>query len=278
MARIPQGTRKTAVTDPETAARASTTGLPVAAYIDAVRREGEALAGVAARTPLDAPIPTCSDWRLCDLLRHLGGVHRWATTYITTGRAQAMDAREEEALMASWPDDGALIDWFRAGHATLVQALETAPPNLACWTFLPAPTPLVFWARRQAHETGIHRADVESASGPISAFAPAIATDGIDELLYGFASRPGGTLRADPPQTLRLHATDTRRGWLVCIGPTGIAVCDGMAGENGDGTVRGNASNLFLLLWNRGAADALEVDGDAALLDLWRRSVRIRWS
>ena len=34
---------------------------------------------------------------------------------------------------------------------------------MRCFAFLPAPSPLAFWARRQAHETGIHRADVESA-------------------------------------------------------------------------------------------------------------------
>ena len=251
--------------------------LPIADCIDAVRREGEALATAAARTPLDAPIPTCPDWRLRDLLRHLGGIHRWATTYVTTGRAQAMNTQEEEALMASWPADDALLDWFRVGLAALVQALEAAPADLACWTFLPAPSPRAFWARRQAHETGIHRADVESASGAITAFAPAVAADGIDELLYGFVSRPGGTLRLEPPRTLRLHATDAGRAWHVCIGPRGVVVRDGLDGESAEATVRGRASALYLLLWNRGSTDALAVDGDAALLDLWRQAVRVRW-
>jgi hypothetical protein len=55
-------------------------------------------------------------------------------------------------------------------------------------------------------------------------------------------------------------------------------VRDVLGGEDADGTVRGRASDLYLLLWNRGSTDALEVDGDAALLDLWRQSVRVRWS
>ena len=266
------------MTGNETAARAYRMDLTIAECISAVRRAGEDLALAAARTSLDAPIPTCPAWRLRDLLRHLGGVHRWATTYVATGRMQALDAREEEALMASWPaDNRALLEWFRAGHTALVQALEAAPPDLACWTFLPAPSPLAFWARRQAHETGIHRADVESARGAISAFAPAVAADGIDELLYGFVSRPGGTLRADPPQALRLHATDSERAWQVCIGPTGVVVRDGTAGEDADGTVRGRASDLYLLLWNRGSTNTLAVDGAATLLDVWRQSVRVRW-
>jgi hypothetical protein len=42
--------------------------------------------------------------------------------------------------------------------------------------------------------------------------------------------------------------------------------------------VRGHASDLYLLLWNRRDRGGLDVQGDASLLDLWRESVRIRWS
>jgi len=40
--------------------------------------------------------------------------------------------------------------------------LASAPPDLDCLTFLAAPSPLAMWARRQAHETAIHRVDAES--------------------------------------------------------------------------------------------------------------------
>ena len=49
--------------------------------------------------------------------------------------------------------------------------LRTADPAVRCWTFLPAPSPLAFWARRQAHETAIHRADAQLAAGPVTPFA-----------------------------------------------------------------------------------------------------------
>jgi hypothetical protein len=55
-------------------------------------------------------------------------------------------------------------------------------------------------------------------------------------------------------------------------------VRDGTASEDADSTVRGRASDLYLLLWNRGSTDSLAVDGDAALLDVWRQSVRVRWN
>ena len=53
----------------------------------------------------------------------------------------------------------------RQGCADLVAALAAAPDDLECWTFLPAPSPRAMWARRQAHETAIHRVDAELAAG-----------------------------------------------------------------------------------------------------------------
>jgi len=52
-------------------------------------------------------------------------------------------------------------------------ALSAAPPDLRCWTFLPAPSPLAMWARRQAHETTVHRVDAELAAASV---APPAAT------------------------------------------------------------------------------------------------------
>ena len=251
--------------------------MEIAEHIAALRHEGNLLAAAAAASDLDAPIPACPEWRLRDLLRHLGGVHRWATAHVAERRSRPMGDDEETAVMGQWPHaDDALVDWFRAGHAALVHTLETAEPDLACWAFLSAPSPLAFWARRQAHETGMHRADVESARGPITPFPTTFSADGIDELLYGFASRRGGRLRADPPRTMQLHATDAQRGWLMHIGPDGVTVSD--EHTEGDCTVGGCASDLYLLLWNRRSADGLDVRGDATLLDLWRRSMQVRWS
>src|SRR5262249_46760911 len=128
------------------------------------------------------------------------------------------------SLVSKWPDDRALVEWFRDGHAALVRVLEHADPDLTCWSFLPAPSPLAFWARRQAHETGIHRADAECANGTLTSYDPAFARDGIDELLLAFLPRPRTKFRADPPRTLLVHSTDTPGDWLVRVGPDGIDV------------------------------------------------------
>lgn len=248
--------------------------MEVTEHIEALRREGSLLAEAASAAGLDAPVPHCPDWTVRELVRHLGGVHRWAATYVREPRPRPMDDDEEARVMAP-PDDDALLRWFVEGHADLVKTLEAAPADLDTWSFLPAPSPLAFWARRQAHETAIHRADAQGAGGEVTPFAPALAADGVDELLLGFASRRRSRLRADPPRTLGLRAGDTGTDWLVRVEPDRIAVSH-QAGD-ADWSVTGPASDLYRLLWNRRGTEGLAVAGDPALLDLWRTSVRVRW-
>ena len=45
--------------------------MEVGEHLDALRREGELLAAAAERSDLDTPIPTCPEWRMRDLVRHV---------------------------------------------------------------------------------------------------------------------------------------------------------------------------------------------------------------
>src|SRR5215470_8800727 len=135
-------------------------------YIGALRREGQLLAGEAQRAGLAARVPSCPGWAVRDLLKHTGYVHRWATGFVAQGLIRPVGDSEEE-ILSRGPGDAELPGWFREGHAALVQALSVAGPDLNCWAFLAAPFPLAFWARRQAHETAIHRVDAgQAASAP----------------------------------------------------------------------------------------------------------------
>ncbi|MGH3096338.1 MAG: maleylpyruvate isomerase family mycothiol-dependent enzyme [Streptosporangiales bacterium] len=248
-------------------------------HVEALRREGELLADVAEATPLDTALPTCPDWQLRDLVRHIGGVHRWASTNVRERRTEPMSDEEQAAIMNTWPADPGdapgLLGWFRDGHVALVEALLTADPDADYFHFLPAPSGTAFWARRQAHETAIHRVDAESTRAEFSAFSAPFAADGIDELLRGFAARGGRKLRGDRRRTLGVRATDAPRTWLVTMSPDGVEVGDDPAGA--DCTVVGHASEVYLLLWNRLGRDAVEVAGDAGVLDHWRQALRVRW-
>lgn len=248
--------------------------IDVGVHIEHARREGEALAVAAERAGLDAGVPSCPDWTVRDLVRHQGDVHRWAAANLRRGKTERMSRDEVDQCLFTWPEAGDLLAWFRAGHAQLVATLEEVADDVVAFTFLPAPNARAFWARRQAHETAIHRVDAELASGSPMPFDPAFAADGVDEILYGFARRPGGAV-ADPPRSLALHASDVDRRWHVRMAPDSAQVSDD---GDADCIVVGSASDLYLLVWNRGTVDGVDISGDADVVSHWRESFRIRWS
>ena len=246
--------------------------MDIGTHLKAIQEHGVGLADAAERAGLDARVPTCPDWQVRDLVSHQGQVHRWAAAFVA-------DARTDTDLpLEDVPDDDTLLAWFRDGHARLVDALNSAPADVECWSFLPAPSPLAFWARRQAHETTIHRADAESADGKQLEVDPRLAVDGIDELLLGFYSRKRGRLIADPALTLGIRATDANAddAWTVVIGPESRNVTRGEAG--GDCVVSGAASDVYQFLWNRRGDDAVQITGDPAVLALWKEKARITFS
>ena len=162
-------------------------------HIAAIDREGRRLADAARCAGLDAPVPPCPGWDTRELLRHLGLIHLWAASHVAFPHEQPRlgnEAAQREFTGSFWPelgvfwvDDAQLIDWYLATNANLIEALESASPDVDAWTFLPAPSSLAMWARRQAHETAIHRYDAESAADDRRGFEPVFASDGIDEIL-----------------------------------------------------------------------------------------------
>ncbi|MFE5910448.1 maleylpyruvate isomerase family mycothiol-dependent enzyme [Streptomyces wedmorensis] len=245
--------------------------MKITEHIDALEAAGHALAEAAAEAGPDAEVPTCPGWRIRDLLRHTTTVHRWATAFAVEGHTAYHPEGGEPAL-----DGDELLAHYREGHARLVAALRAAPETLECWTFLPAPSPLAFWARRQAHETAVHRADAESAlaAGPAPVDAT-FAADGIDELLRGFHARDRSRVRTPEPRTLRVRAADTGDVWTVRLSATqpprterGTPSAEDVA----DTELSGPAHRLYLTLWNRLPGDAVTATGDAALALLWREN------
>jgi uncharacterized protein (TIGR03083 family) len=244
-------------------------------HIAVLQDLGERLATAAATADLDARVPTCPDWKVRDLLRHVGGVHRWATAYVLSGKSEPTTDEEDAAFFAAVPDDR-LLPWYRAGHASLVMALRDADPVMSCWTFLPAPTPLAFWARRQAHETAIHCVDAEASVEWPSRFPGDFAADGIDELLNGFFARPSDRLTAGAPVTLSIRTTDTGHVWTIQVGSDRRVMSSGVT--RADCTLAGPASDLYLLLWNRRElGPPVDIAGDGRVMDLWRARATIRW-
>lgn len=255
--------------------------MEIAEHIGALRDQGALLAEAAGRAGLDAAVPGCPPWLVKDLLRHTGYIHRWAARHIIECPASVLEGPPEAEILRGGAPDPDLIAWFLAGHAALVETLAAADPALECATFIAAPSALAFWARRQAHETAIHRADAESASGLTPEYAPGFAADGVDELIMGFGSRRKYRPSAGDAGGLRVRTTDTGDAWHV-------AASDGRIGAQrepqdppgpDDATVSGPASAVYLFLWSRsGPAPAgLTITGNQSFLSSWQSSVRVRW-
>jgi uncharacterized protein (TIGR03083 family) len=254
---------------------------------DAIGYAAEQLCGAAASAGLEAPVPTCPGWSVRDLLAHLGMVHRWATAHLTGDRA----GQEAGAAAAAEAEGQAVVDavgWLRDGAGALVTALLHAPAELEAFVFLKsAPPPRDFWARRQCHETTIHAVDALSAARgrPPTAqevaaqvgVSPALALDGIDELLTGFLPRRSSRLRSDQPLRLAVRPDDSALAWLVEVGeePPVTTRHTSSVPEDVDVTFAGTSVELYLGLWNRG--DEL-VATDAQVLRRWREAMRVSWS
>lgn len=255
--------------------------MKITEHLDALRREGVLLAEAAAGTDLSAPVPTCPDWRLTDLLRHTGQVHRWAASYLDRGLQERLDDAGEREVFGPDPSDAALLDWYREGHAALVHTLATAPADIDCWTFLPASSPLAFWTRRQAHETAVHRIDADAAAGRPGPEVPTeLALDGVDELLRGFLRRDRSRLHSDRPRTLLIQDADGLASWHATVNPGPLDVVTGTEAltRPAELTITGPAHDLYLLLWNRlpaGIPARVHLDGDESLLDLWRAKAQV---
>ena len=254
--------------------------MEISRHIEAVRDEGRRFAEAGASTSLDTPIQYCPGWTMRDLLRHLSEIHLWASAHVAL-RATKMwvdDLAELTGywpdLAVFWPDDSELVDHYLATNENLLKALENAPADLDAMTFLPAPSPLAMWARRQAHEIAVHRYDAEHAAGMISGFDPLFAADGIDELLCAFAPRRN-SLPVNDTKRMGITTVDTADQWVVTLGPDGIETSRG--GGDTDVNVTGTAEDLYLMTWNRGDRDTLLIDGDRSVIDTWHGNQRVRW-
>jgi uncharacterized protein (TIGR03083 family) len=272
--------------------------MEISEHIGALDVQGRRMAAAAASAGLDAVVPSCPAWRVRDLLRHTGYVHRWAAGYVAGQLTEMVPELTEAEQLSGGAPDSELLDWFLDGHGTLVAALRSADPGMSAWTFLAAPSALAFWARRQSHETAIHCADAELAAGSGHDLPAEFAADGVDELLIGFfgrdaagageagpspASATGGT-GGDATRLLLVRAADTGHDWHARLDPGGSRVIStgrghGPAGVPAACAVTGPATALYLLLWNRsGLTPDVEVAGDAALLSSWRASMHVTWA
>jgi uncharacterized protein (TIGR03083 family) len=225
-------------------------------YLDAITRESAALADAAERVGLDAPVPSCPEWTVADLLVHLGGVQQWARVMVEQRATERISRRGLPG-----PAEGAdPVAWFRDQASALVATLSATDPATPVWSWTDDHT-AAFWFRRQANEAAVHRWDAELAAGNAVELDVALAADGVDESLTMLSFRNDVTGNGE---TVHVHCTDTEGEWLVTLAADGPAI--ERVHSKGDAAARGTASALDLFVWGRVAPDTLEVFGDVALL------------
>ncbi|QIG45260.1 maleylpyruvate isomerase family mycothiol-dependent enzyme [Nocardioides anomalus] len=255
------------------------TQLTTAQHLAGLREAASAFTTYADRAGVDAPVPTCPEWTVLDLVAHQGMVHRWAAALV---RGRHPDDDEVTGFEAAGRAAADPTGWLAEGVADLASALEAAPETLDAPVFLlDAPRPAAFWARRQCHETSVHAVDALAAAlgRPPRAdevwLDPELAGDGIDELLGGFLTRPRSRLRCEEDALLVVRPDDVTDWWSVELGPRPARTTrhGGAEPPEADWELTGGAVELYLRLWNR--TDAAGSEGPA---DQWRHLTAVRWS
>lgn len=229
------------------------------------RTQYDALLAAAKAAGPDAPVPTCPEWTVLDLCRHVAGAHTWAANAVRT----APDA--ERPTPRECPRDwDELLTWWEVEFQELVDTLAAESPLKPAWTFA-GPKNVGFWARRLAHETAIHRLDVEHAlhghEVPTLLFDSAFAADGVDEFLTWLLPRAAKRRPVERGGRLLFHAADAERVWQVELAP-GEAPRVGPVEDSGiteDVTVAGTADAVYRAVWGRPGGAV--VTGDRSLFD-----------
>jgi uncharacterized protein (TIGR03083 family) len=235
-----------------------------ASHIDELVSQAAALRAAAVAAGPDAEVPTCPEWTVRHLVRHVARVHHWANRALVTDPAG--ESPEMEQPPEPWEE---LLAWWDTEYGLLVERLRSLEPEAAVWVF---PTHIArvaaFWARRQAHETAIHRLDAEYALAevPTLIFSPEFAADGINEALNIGVYRRWLRDKADVKGTVLFHAADAGRAWLVRLTPgSPLEIGPAEPALDSDATVAGTADAVYRAVWKRPSTAVL--GGDRALID-----------
>lgn len=235
-------------------------------HLHTVRVEAARLASIGPEH-LSLELPHIEAWTVHDVIGHTGWVYRWVELLLHA-------AIDEPPLPSSVPEPPAgpdVLEWFDEAAGALFPTLEAADPEQLVTTFT-GPQPTSWWCRRLAHETSMHRWDVEAAFTTPEPIDPGIARDGIEEVLEIFVpARMQFDTLAGQGETIHLHATDVDHGeWVLTLDAQEVRWEH--AHTKADVAARARVSDLLLLLWGRIPPSRLELFGDSELLDRWQRA------
>ncbi len=192
------------------------------------------------------PVPACPAWTLRDLVLHLADVHHfWAETIVRA------DPSQDPPFETAYPEGTDVLAYAQSCLDELIAALHSVPSDSPCYVWWVEPATAGAVAEHQVYEAELHRWDAQGAVMTPQALDLDICLVGIPEWI---ASRVTW-LTELPLPLITFETTDA---------PSSASLGDASLGTV---TVTGTASDVFLFMNGRVSADALEVVGDAELLE-----------
>jgi uncharacterized protein (TIGR03083 family) len=245
-------------------------------FLHSLSADAGRIAGIGS-SAIDAWVPSCPEWHIVDLMKHVGGFHRYLTylARLPDGeREGAEGGKGAIAAVAALGSDADVVSWFQEGADELVEALQAAPAGKTTRTFYGTHQPALL-IRRAATETAVHRWDAEGAVDTPRPFDAPLAVAAIDEFLevlqplfFKYDDFRG------TGETISLAPTDDDGGaWAISITADTTTWCRRAEQTEADGTVRGGVSDLYLFFLGRQAAGRLDVMGDTEMLTRWQAAI-----
>ncbi len=216
-----------------------------------------AFADAVAGLDPSATVPTCPEWRVRDLVAHIGQAPRWAAEIVRTNEFNGYpDPRDADP----GPQDR-WRDWLVAGAREVDQAV--AETDAVAWTPV-GPRPAAFWLRRMLCDLTVHHADAALTAGRPYVIPSELAEETITEGLELFeaAQAPPGN-----GETLHLNAIEGPAPWRITRTPAGVTVA--RSGVEADVEVAGAVTELLLVFTRRAPVSSIKVRGNHALVDHW---------
>lgn len=232
--------------------------------LDVLGAEGELLASSATGAQPDLDVPGCPGLTLGETVSHVGSSYRMLLSWLRSGD------RPTEWRRGPEPGQPA-EDYLRAGLAELVAELAAHDPAEPCPTWWPAQQNYGFWRRRMAHETTVHRVDVQGAAGePVDVIADDVALDGVDEILSLWFTHRLAVLGVSGTRYGQVTVLTGGRAWVARVTPSGTSVrravpedvAGSVAGGVAGASVTADPMPMYLWLWGRRSIQAVREAGD----------------
>jgi uncharacterized protein (TIGR03083 family) len=232
-------------------------------YCTALQRECD-LVLEATGEDLQAAVPTCPEWRLSDLVEHLGDVFLFWRAQLECSSSQSPAEPESRGV----PAGADIWEWFAAAAAALQSSLADTEPDEPCWNWSGTDLTAGWVARRMALEAAVHRYDSQLAVGSPTPIERELAVDGIDEwisvhLATDVPEAPEATLGG----VLCLACCDAAAAWTVEISGGRLRWREGR--RPAEAVLVGSASDLYLYCWNRQSLEELELTGSREVALAW---------